>query len=207
MMAACLEHGLMVGKSGPVFGSNGNVDQVQAGGQRHRGGDRGDGRAVRPGPGVTSRRRFDRRPGRSASSRHSTTRSWPAGRGASTRFCDAGYDAVEWTMAHVDDLLRPGLGAGLPAGPGHRRRGGAARRPSRAIERPRRPGSGSSTSLTGPNLWEEGATHATTRKPGRPPSTALEARLPARRGAGRQDRVRALLGNPRPRRRHGPAGA
>jgi 4-aminobutyrate aminotransferase-like enzyme len=25
VMAACLEHGLMVGKSGPVFGSNGNV--------------------------------------------------------------------------------------------------------------------------------------------------------------------------------------
>ena len=25
VMAACLEHGLMIGKSGPVFGSNGNV--------------------------------------------------------------------------------------------------------------------------------------------------------------------------------------
>ena len=25
VMGACLEHGLMVGKSGPVFGSNGNV--------------------------------------------------------------------------------------------------------------------------------------------------------------------------------------
>ena len=25
LMAACLEHGLMIGKTGPVFGSNGNV--------------------------------------------------------------------------------------------------------------------------------------------------------------------------------------
>ncbi len=123
LMAACLEHGLMIGKTGPVFGSNGNVVKFKpAVNVTEEDAERWS--SCSAARFATSRRRFDAA-GRSPSSPRSATTTWEAAevrRVAARRRLRLGrVDA--WPT--LDSLLDPGLGARLPAGPGHRwRRGG-----------------------------------------------------------------------------------
>lgn len=68
----------------------------------------------------------------------------------------AGYDAVEWTMAHADDLRQPAVAIAcqqdLVTGGAQ-----ALRTTLDAIERAAEAGIGTVNVLTGPNLWEDGA--------------------------------------------------
>lgn len=68
----------------------------------------------------------------------------------------AGYDSVEWTMAHVDELLSPAsaLACQMDLVTGGE---GAVTETFRAIEAAAAAGIGTVNVLTGPNLWEEGA--------------------------------------------------
>lgn len=69
----------------------------------------------------------------------------------------AGYDGVEWTMAHADDLLAPALALAcqqdLVTGGDE-----ALRITLRAIEQAAEAEIGTVNVVTGPNLWEKGAT-------------------------------------------------
>jgi len=69
---------------------------------------------------------------------------------------EAGYDSVEWTMAHVDELLAP---ASALACQQDLVTGGesAVEATFRAIDAAAEAGIGVVNVLTGPNLWEEGA--------------------------------------------------
>lgn len=71
---------------------------------------------------------------------------------------DAGYDSVEWTMAHVDDLRQPAsaLACQMDLVTGGEE---AVKQTLRAIEAASSAGIGIVNVLTGPNLWEEGAKH------------------------------------------------
>jgi sugar phosphate isomerase/epimerase len=68
----------------------------------------------------------------------------------------AGYDGVEWTMAHVDDLRQPSPALACQQ---DLVTGGASalERTLHAIERAHEAGIGTVNVLTGPNLWEPGA--------------------------------------------------
>jgi sugar phosphate isomerase/epimerase len=68
----------------------------------------------------------------------------------------AGYDSVEWTMAHVDDLRQPAsaLACQMDLVTGGEE---AVKETFRAIEAAAAAGIGIVNVLTGPNLWEEGA--------------------------------------------------
>ena len=69
---------------------------------------------------------------------------------------DAGYDSVEWTMAHVEDLRQPAsaLACQMDLVTGGET---AVAETLRAIEVAAEAGIGIVNVLTGPNLWEEGA--------------------------------------------------
>ena len=71
---------------------------------------------------------------------------------------DAGYDSVEWTMAHVEDLRQPAsaLACQMDLVTGGET---AVAETLRAIEAAAEAGIGIVNVLTGPNLWEEGAKH------------------------------------------------
>lgn len=68
---------------------------------------------------------------------------------------DAGYDSVEWSMAHVDSLLQPACALACQQ---DLARGGSAALETtlRALEAASEAGIGMVNVLTGPNLWEEG---------------------------------------------------
>ena len=69
---------------------------------------------------------------------------------------DAGYDSVEWTMAHVEDLRQPAsaLACQMDLVTGGET---AVAETLRAIEAAAEAGIGIVNVLTGPNLWEDGA--------------------------------------------------
>jgi sugar phosphate isomerase/epimerase len=70
---------------------------------------------------------------------------------------EAGYDSVEWTMAHADDLLAPAsaLACQMDLVTGGE---AAVEETFRGIDAAAEAGIGVVNVLTGPNLWEEGAT-------------------------------------------------
>jgi sugar phosphate isomerase/epimerase len=80
---------------------------------------------------------------------------WPAGKVVES-LTSAGYDSVEWTMAHVESLLAP---ASALACQQDLVTGGeaAVETTKRAIDAAAEAGIGVVNVLTGPNLWEEGA--------------------------------------------------
>lgn len=69
---------------------------------------------------------------------------------------EAGYDSVEWTMAHAEELLAPAsaLACQMDLVTGGEK---AAEETIRGIEAAAAAGIGVVNVLTGPNLWEEGA--------------------------------------------------
>lgn len=85
-----------------------------------------------------------------------------------------GYDAVEWTMAHVDDLRQPAVALAcqqdLVSGGD-----GALARTLAAIESAAEAGIGVVNVVSGPNLWEPGATPRADERAWSTALTALEA--------------------------------
>lgn len=70
---------------------------------------------------------------------------------------EAGYDSIEWTMAHLDDLLSPAsaLACQMDLVTGGEE---AVKTTMQAIDAAAGAGIGTVNVLTGPNLWEAGAT-------------------------------------------------